>query len=122
MESFQKEPQQKPAGGIVQADDLMEVEPTGRIVPGTGLEAVQQTAADVFPGKNGQGIGESPYKDRVILQQPVRKKQETAHSVNGKHPDGGLSNQPPVPAAKALEGGKQDFGKPAGGTTIKKVF
>lgn len=82
----------------------------------------QGKAAAKFAEENKQGVDASPEEKGTFGKQAVNRRDKTGHSVNRKHPDGGVAGQCKVFFVKGMKTGKQDFEAPSQSAAHDKFF
>lgn len=110
---FVEQSGKEPYRGIVQTDDAVNVPACLAVIPGAHITFFQQTSGDEFRKENGTGV-DAPPKQRSFFSNPTgdgRKK--GGHSVDRKHPDGGLAYKLHLPPLKGFEARPEDFQAPA---------
>ena len=83
------------------------------VIPGTHITFFQQTSGDEFREKNGTGI-DAPPKQRPFFSNPAGDgSQKSGHSIDGKHPDRGVTYELHLSPLKGFEARPEDFQAPA---------
>lgn len=104
-----KEPDRR----IVKAYHTVNVPSCLTVVPGAHIAFFQQTSGDEFSKENGAGIDAPPKKRPFLLNPAGDGSQESGHSVDGKHPDGGTAFQLHLSPLEGFEACPEDFQAPA---------
>ena len=89
-----------PEWRIIQPDETVHIVFFAAVVPGAHMMFPQQGSAEIFKGKDAKGIDHAPKKRRFSFDFFIYRYDESRHSVDRKHPYGGLSNEPVVLAQK----------------------
>lgn len=109
QETLKKKSGDKPAGSVVKADHLGQIPAGTLIIPGTQLVAVQPYAGEKFTGEDQAGIGEAAKQQGAVSDQAAEGSEQSSHTVDGKHPDGGGAGECEIPSAKGVKSREGDL-------------
>lgn len=82
----------------------------------------QQASAYVFKRKDAGSIDPTAEQRRDFFHQRVGFSDDEGHSINGEHPDGGVSHQRHVFFSKRIQGGIDNLHAPSGQAADGKIF
>jgi len=113
QELFKKQAGQEPVEKIIKPDHFFDVPSGSFVVPGADFFSHKKIPGKKFTKENTDGIYGSSYKHGKPFQKGKKRSQKTGASVNGKHPQGGLSNQTELSFLQGTKGRKEDFHTPS---------
>ena len=85
------------------------------------MEFFKKAATDKFTGHNTNRIQGTSYQSGPFFNFRIDFSDAGSHSIDGKHPDGSLSDQAQVMPAAIADGGKKNFKAPARESADKKI-
>ena len=94
------------------------------VIPRAEIPPGQPDSCDIFRREDQDGIDQPAQPELLMFQQPSQRPKEKSHSVDGEHPQRGLSSQFSIEVfiCKAGERRDQDFPTPANTAAEQEVF
>ena len=121
QKTFKKESGTEPKRSKIKPDHTLDMKGAFFIIPGTCVPVPEQNTAGIFPQINAQHIDKTAFPERGGDKPPHQRRQKGGASVDGKHPEGGVSGQFRIPDSKRMKAGPQNFHTPSGHTTSQKI-
>lgn len=121
-ETFKEKTCTEPVRGIVEPDDPVDVPTAFSVIPRTELIFGEQSAGEIFRGKDHAHIGQPADPERLFPKDTVHEGDDSGAAIDGKHPDRSDASQGQVTVAQGADGSEDDFHAPAGQTAFQKIF
>ena len=92
------------------------------VIPRTCMEVPEEASGRIFCKENTDGVKAPTYKGRKMLDPSADRREQACHSVDGEHPDGGMSHQLHLPPLERFQSRPEDFQTPAHQAAENKSF
>ena len=117
-ETFKEQTRAEPVRGIVEPDDPVNVPAALSVIPWAEPIFGEQSAGEIFRGKDHAHIGQTAEPERAFPEDAVHGGDDGGAAIDGKHPDGGDALQGQITVAQGADGSEDDFHAPAGQTAF----